>query len=172
MSYLDETLTTGEVVLYRTGLHWTVLFWPVVVGLLFAAAAAGLFVAASRGAGGVSSPWTVAGGVCALVAIVAVVTGAIRRSSIEMAVTNRRVLMKVGILGRKTVELMLTKIESIGVEQGIAGRMAGYGKVVVRGTGGTYEVFDRIARPLEFRRQVQEQIGQGPPAQERLTSTR
>jgi len=36
--------------------------------------------------------------------------------------------------------------------------MLGYGTVVLRGTGGTPESFTKIARPLEFRTQVQQQI--------------
>jgi hypothetical protein len=40
--------------------------------------------------------------------------------------------------------------------------MAGFGRVVIRGTGGTYEVFDRIAHPLEFRRRVQERLHPSP----------
>ena len=39
------------------------------------------------------------------------------------------------------------------------GRMLGYGSVIVRGTGGTFETFSRIAHPNEFRREVQQQIG-------------
>jgi uncharacterized membrane protein YdbT with pleckstrin-like domain len=80
------------------------------------------------------------------------------RKSVEMGVTNKRVITKSGILSRRTLELLLTKVESIGVEEGILGRMLGYGTVVVRGTGGTPEPFKNIAHPLEFRRQVQQQI--------------
>jgi hypothetical protein len=36
--------------------------------------------------------------------------------------------------------------------------MLGYGTVIVHGTGGTPEVFNRMAHPLEFRTQVQQQI--------------
>lgn len=159
MSYLDESLTSGEVVLYRTGLHWSVLFWPLVVGAIFEIGALALFYLAWRAAAeGTHGLQMALGSGCAAIGAVAIVIGLVRRSSIEMAVTNRRVLMKSGILGRKTIELMLSKVESIGVDQGIGGRLAGYGRVTVRGTGGTLEVFDRIARPLEFRRQVQEQI--------------
>jgi hypothetical protein len=39
------------------------------------------------------------------------------------------------------------------------GKETRYGSVIVRGTGGTFETFGRIARPNEFRRQVQQQIG-------------
>jgi uncharacterized membrane protein YdbT with pleckstrin-like domain len=161
VSYLDESLTSGEVVLYRTRLHWSVLVWPVLVAVLFGVGAIALFSAAIgtrvQGRAGV---FVFLGLLCGLVAAAAVAVGLIRRSSTEMAVTNRRVLMKTGIFARKTIELVLSKVESIGVEQGVMARLAGYGTVVVRGTGGTHELFERVARPLEFRRQVQEQINQ------------
>lgn len=37
-------------------------------------------------------------------------------------------------------------------------RMNTYGTVVVRGAGGTAEPFSGVTQPLEFRRQVQQQI--------------
>jgi uncharacterized membrane protein YdbT with pleckstrin-like domain len=85
--------------------------------------------------------------------------GIAKRNATEMAVTNRRVLIKTGMLSRRTLDLMLTRVESIGVEETACSRMLGYGLVVVRGTGGTPEPFDKIAHPQEFRRAVQEQIG-------------
>ena len=48
-------------------------------------------------------------------------------------------------------------LEGIGVEQGLGGRLFGYGSIVVTGTGGTHERFNLIADPLEFRKQVQQQ---------------
>ena len=52
----------------------------------------------------------------------------------------------------------MSRIESIAVEESAMGRLLGYGTVIVRGTGGTPEVFEKIAHPLEFRAQVQSQI--------------
>jgi uncharacterized membrane protein YdbT with pleckstrin-like domain len=80
----------------------------------------------------------------------------VARATSEFAVTNRRVIIKIGLVSRKTVELKLDKLESIGVEQTIPGRILGYGTIVVRGTGGTNEPFRGIARPLDFRRAVNE----------------
>src|SRR2546430_10116576 len=71
-----------------------------------------------------------------------------------MAVTNKRVIVKSGLANRRTIELLLSRIESIAVEEPALGRLLGYGTVIVRGTGGTPEVFPQIARPLEFREQV------------------
>jgi len=80
----------------------------------------------------------------------------IERATSEFAVTSRRVIIKVGLISRRTVELKLEKIESIGVDQSILGRIFGYGTIVVNGTGGTHEPFRGIARPLEFRKAVNE----------------
>jgi hypothetical protein len=38
------------------------------------------------------------------------------------------------------------------------GKALGYGTIIVAGTGGTKEPFKMIAKPLDFRRQVQQQI--------------
>ena len=59
-------------------------------------------------------------------------------------------------MSRKTVELNLEKVDSIGVEQTILGRILGHGTIVVVGTGGTKEPFRAIAAPMEFRRAVNE----------------
>src|SRR5260370_22928224 len=79
-----------------------------------------------------------------------------------MAVTNKRVIVKSGLADRRTIELLLPRIESIAVEEPAMGRLLGYGTVIVRGTGGTPEVFPQIARPLEFREQGQRQIAGAP----------
>ena len=80
----------------------------------------------------------------------------IQRATSEFAVTSRRVIIKVGLISRRTVELKLEKIESVGVDQTIFGRIFGYGTIVLKGTGGTNEPFRGIARPLDFRKAVNE----------------
>ena len=60
-----------------------------------------------------------------------------------------------GFIQRHTVETMLGKVESIGVEQSLVGRVLDYGTILVVGTGGTQDSFKNIANPLEFRRKVQ-----------------
>jgi uncharacterized membrane protein YdbT with pleckstrin-like domain len=79
-----------------------------------------------------------------------------------MAVTSRRVVIKTGLASRKTIEMLLNKVESIEVSETAFGRMLGYGTIVVIGTGGTPEPFHKVAHPLEFRSQVQQQIEKLP----------
>jgi uncharacterized membrane protein YdbT with pleckstrin-like domain len=67
-------------------------------------------------------------------------------------------VIKTGVVSRKTIEMLLNKVESIEVSETAFGRMLGYGTIVVIGTGGTPEPFHKVAHPLVFRSQVQQQI--------------
>jgi len=78
--------------------------------------------------------------------------------SSEYAITNRRVIMKVGLIARRTLEMNLSKIESVNVDQSIGGRILGYGSITIIGTGGTEETFHGIASPMEFRQRFQELV--------------
>src|SRR5919108_829036 len=73
----------------------------------------------------------------------------------EFAVTSMRLIFKVGLVARYTTELLLSKVESISVTQGLSGRMLNYGDLIVTGTGGAREVFRRVHDPVGFRNQVQ-----------------
>ncbi|MGM0422330.1 MAG: PH domain-containing protein [Pseudomonadota bacterium] len=75
----------------------------------------------------------------------------------EFAVTNKKVIAKQGFISRKTVELNLSKVESLSVDQGIFGRIFNFGKVVVRGTGGVQAPFSYIADPMGLRKAVNEE---------------
>ncbi|TMQ59398.1 MAG: hypothetical protein E6K76_04845 [Candidatus Eisenbacteria bacterium] len=167
MSYVDKNLIPGETILYRTKLHWVVLLWPVLVGSFLGLASLVLiFGAVGARAGDHQSHAVATGAGLFFLLVAAAITGfgILRRNATEIAVTNKRVLIKTGLLSRRTIELLISKIESIGVDESPFGRILGFGTVIVRGTGGTPESFDRIAHPLEFRRQVH---GQVDPAQGR-----
>jgi len=172
MSYVKKSLVPGETLLYETRHHWLVLLAPLLLTLLMVALAIGLIVESvqakdNRGVvTGASSTeiraMEIGAAVLVVIAIATFGYGLAKRNATEMAVTNRRVLIKTGLGSRRTLDLMLTRVESIGVEETFWGRMLGYGSVVVRGTGGTPESFVMIAHPQEFRRSVQEQIGAPP----------
>jgi uncharacterized membrane protein YdbT with pleckstrin-like domain len=143
MSYISENLLAGERVVYRTNLHKIVFFWPAVIAGL------GLLVW-SEGVG--------AGFTILLIDIgVAVYAYMVYKSS-EFGITNKRVLVKVGVFSRRSIEILLSKVEGIGVNQGVLGKTLDYGTIIVSGTGGTKEPFKNISKPFEFRKQVQEQI--------------
>ena len=82
----------------------------------------------------------------------------IARFTSEFGVTSKRVIIKVGLIQRRTLELLLRQVESIQVEQPILGRIFNYGSITLSGTRGVREVFHNIAAPLEFRRKIQSLI--------------
>jgi uncharacterized membrane protein YdbT with pleckstrin-like domain len=76
----------------------------------------------------------------------------------EFAVTNQRIIAKTGLIIRRTLEILLNKVESIGVRQNIGGRLLDFGTIIVTGTGGTREGFRGIRQPLAVRKKINEVI--------------
>jgi uncharacterized membrane protein YdbT with pleckstrin-like domain len=145
VSYIDRHLLPGEVVVYRTRLHWKLFVVPVLASLVMAALAIWALSADRR-------VWAIPPLVIALVLLL---SAWIQRRNSEFAVTSKRVIIKLGVITTRSMELLLSKIEGITVTQSLMGRMFGYGEIVVTGSGGTQEPFDSIQSPLDFRQAVQ-----------------
>src|SRR5215470_1271908 len=158
MAYVDNNLISGERVTYRGRLHWLVLVWPVIVAVGFAALGLFIILRANETESNVRLFLQLGAGVMIIGGVIPRISALIRRSSAEYAVTNKRIILKEGTVRRRTAEMFLTKVESVGVDQTLGGRVFNYGSIILRGTGGSSEPFHLVARPLEFRRQVQEQI--------------
>jgi uncharacterized membrane protein YdbT with pleckstrin-like domain len=141
VSYVDRHLQAGETVIHRTAVHW----------IVYVPAAAFLVVAIGAAIAQVNP---IATAVLLALALVLWLNGWIRRLSTELAVTDRRVITKVGLIRRTTMEMNLSKVESVVVDQGILGRIFDYGTVVVKGTGGGMEPLATIDRPLDFRSRI------------------
>jgi uncharacterized membrane protein YdbT with pleckstrin-like domain len=161
VSYVDSQLLPNEVVRYRARLHRSLFIIPSIFGVLAVGTMAFAF--------GQHPLWWV---VLALAVLGAVTfAGAwVKYSTSEFAVTDKRVIIKVGWIRRRTVETMLAKVEGVGVDQTLTGRMSGFGTIVVTGTGGTKEEFDRVADPLEFRRQIQAAIATADEARSAISA--
>jgi hypothetical protein len=148
-------------VVYTTRLHWIVMLglmfgavvlWLIGGYLLYYAYTNPKMEATSRHVAGYGGAALL---VCGLIVILA---GSIRRNATEMAVTTRRVVVKSGLASRRTIEMLLNKVETIEVSEPGMGRVLGYVSITMIGTGGTSEGFHKIAHPLEFRNEVQQQI--------------
>ncbi len=163
MSYVEKHLIPGETIQYQTKLHWIVMLGHVAIATVFELLATTLLVASfSRPVGAKAMPSHgavyVAALICFLIGAALFCIGLLKRGVTEMAVTNKRVIVKTGLAERRTTEILLSRIESVVVDEPAIGRILGYGTVIVRGTGGTPEIFEKIQHPLKFREQVQSQI--------------
>lgn len=150
MGYVERHLLAGERVVYKTRLHWVLFVKPalvVVAGVI-------LMVLLRQ----VQDPrWLwIFGAAVALIGLVWAFVHYVEVMTSEFAVTTSRLILKVGLISRYTTELLLAKVESIGVQQGLIGRLLNYGDLTVTGTGGAREVFRRVRDPIGFRNHVQQ----------------
>jgi uncharacterized membrane protein YdbT with pleckstrin-like domain len=88
----------------------------------------------------------------------------VRYKSVELAVTTKRIIVKHGFIRRQTVEINLSKVESIQVEQGLLGRLFNFGTLIVSGTGTSHAPLVGIAEPMGFRKAFIEAQGNGASA--------
>ena len=148
MSYVERVLQPGEQVRHISSIHWIVC-WPGVALALLAVAA--YWLSDTRLLTGL---WRYTAYAIALVALVLLIKEWFEWWVTEMAVTNRRVIYKKGLVRRQTNEMNMDKVESVDVQQSILGRMFNYGDILVRGTGSGLEPLRMIERPLAFRNAV------------------
>jgi uncharacterized membrane protein YdbT with pleckstrin-like domain len=149
-SYVDSVLAEGERIVYRATIsHWK--FFPsYLVGTLFLLTGFGAYIATGYRAG--ASLAMVA--VPLVIGLAAIFTAIIRRQTTELVLTDRRIITKRGLVSRDTVEMNLSKVESLHVNQSLMGRILDYGDVTVVGTGASLEPLRGIARPLELRKKL------------------
>jgi membrane protein YdbS with pleckstrin-like domain len=146
MSYIDANLLPGEQVVYRTRLHWLLFMAPVLFTVVVLLPAAWFVV---------NGAWSHFAWIPLVLALGVLLVTYIKRRGSDFAVTNKRVMMKMGVFSTRSIELLLNKIEAIAVNQSFLGRTLGYGDIVITGSGGSRETFSRIQGPLAFRRAVQ-----------------
>lgn len=151
MSYVEKTLQPGETIIHRTRLHW-IVFLPAIVALIagLLAIILGPYVKEDM----LAKLLTTLGYAMILFSLVLAISVWIQFISTEMAITNRRVVAKVGFIWRRTIEMERQKVESVSVDQSIVGRLLDYGTIIVRGTGSTLEPMANIDNPLQFRNKL------------------
>jgi uncharacterized membrane protein YdbT with pleckstrin-like domain len=176
MGYVENNLMVGEEIVYQARLHPIALISPLLT-IFFGAVIifiAPVLLPLIRGLTpevdqlfGLAQPellgllpriLQIFGLLNILQGVLGMVSGLVRILTSEFAITNKRVVVKTGFLRRSTIELLLSKIESINVNQTFAGRLLNYGTIIITGTGTTHEPLYNIANPLDFRRQIQQQI--------------
>ena len=149
MTYIESILEPGEKIRYHTTVSWTV-YTPAVLLAICALASA---VAAASYSHVTIVGWFIAA-LFAVAAAVTFVPAWFRRWTTEIAVTDRRVILKRGLIRRHTIEMNMNKIESVDVDQTLMGRLFDYGNVSIRGTGSSFEALRMIDAPLKLRTTV------------------
>src|SRR3989449_9917523 len=157
MGYIEKHLAPGEQVVFRTRLH-PVIFAGTAALAAFVLGVVGLIVSRNELTARTVALLWLAG---VIIAIGSLLPLYVRWQTSEFAVTDRRVLVKVGLLSVHTPELLLPKVQAIGVDQTNGGRLPGHGTLRHLGTGASVETFARVAQPQALREAV---VRQAPPA--------
>ncbi len=166
MSYVNDNLMPNEKVLFSARIH-PAIFLPAVITFLFTIIV-GIYAFSTAGQAGsstsslsaISGMFLCLSGLLFIFSIVLGLQGIIVMFTTEFAVTNRRVIAKTGFIRRHTLEMLLSKIESVAVNQNILGRVLNFGVVTVTGTGGTKESFRAIGEPFVVRKKISQIIEQ------------
>ena len=145
MSYIQNNLQAGEEIKYKADIHWYIFAYPVILllSVFFSSAQTGFFHYVSL--------FLLLSGLFQLIKRILLKMGT------EYVVTNKKVILKSGILSRDALELVLNKCEGIRINQSLMGRMLGFGSIVVT-TGGVTNKFDFITNPIKFRNEINAQI--------------
>jgi uncharacterized membrane protein YdbT with pleckstrin-like domain len=152
MRYVRRVLQPGETIVYSTKLHW-IIYWRAILLLIVCVMLAGAawYMADNKN---LSLALAIAAVIFALLGLSSALRTFIRRWTTELAVTDRRVIYKEGLIARRTLEMNRSRVESVDVYQTILGRILGYGTITLRGTGGSLEPMHTIDDPLTFRSHI------------------
>jgi len=144
MSYIDDSLVPDEDILYEARISlWGFVKPVLILGLVWVVLAQ------------IHRAFNL---LMMLLSLYIIVRIAISITTTEFALTNKRIIAKTGFLRRNSIEIMLSKLESITVHQSLDGRIFSFGTVVVVGSGGTSQAFKMIDKPMELRKRVNSQI--------------
>jgi len=152
MAYYTKVLQPDETVRAVGRLHW-LIFWPAAFWLAAAVAVAcvGAFVANEEPQ---RTYCFYAAAAMGIIALLMFVGEWLRRHATEIVVTDRRVILKRGLLSHHTVEMNVAKIETVDVRQSVWGRLLDYGTIVVRGTGAGIEPLRGVGAPVALRNAI------------------
>jgi len=155
MSYIQRSLGDGEQVVILARFHWlyNLRAWLALVVPVLALIA--VFVFANDMVREGLAIFAVALG------LVAFFTLMIHKWTTEIGITSHRLVKKTGFISLKTAEVALPNIEGVSVTQTLWGRLFGYGRIRVEGTGDDHIDIPNIDDPVGFRRAIETAKGMG-----------
>lgn len=140
---MAETTTESNVI-YFTRLHWVIFFGPL-LGLGIAIALYVYIVQLRQ----VSL-------ILIVFALLWIVMTWFTYYFSSITIKKKQVILRTGIIVRQTVDIPLSKIETIDIRQSILGSMLRYGALVITGTGGTRHLINFLHHPLTCRRYIEQ----------------
>lgn len=135
---------TDSNIVYQARLHWILFFWPCMLLCL---------------AGFLEMRFEQFHIVATFMAGFAVIWGLMFWLTYYfsyLTIKKNQVILCTGVLVRKTIDIPLSKVESIDISQSILGSLLHYGTLVITGTGGSRQMVDYLNKPLTCRRHIEQ----------------
>ena len=150
MSYIEKNLMEGEQIVYEANQHWIIYWKPFLLVLL----AIALFAIPTS-----NNELLVQVIAAAVLVCIACIWAVNIYGGRKYILTNRRLILKRGIVRRESTDLILRRCEGVSISQSIMGRILSYGRVDVT-TGEVVNSFRHIEDPVRFSTQINQQIAQ------------
>lgn len=143
MAYPDDLLVEGEQVVLHKHPHWKKIILPVLALLIMVGLGSYLaaLMAAQPWAG---TGWLVLGGLGLVLIVWLTVIPVIRWRTTHFVVTNRRVLVREGVLTRQGIDIPMSRINSVRLRQHLLERMLGCGTLIIESASDEALEFDDI----------------------------
>lgn len=93
-----------------------------------------------------------------IVTAITLVIAHLTKHFLLLAATNKRIIMRAGIMNLDVIQLRYSKIESVELSWTIIGQFLGYASVVITGTGSRIIIIPFIADAIKFREVVNQQL--------------
>ena len=152
MAYIGRSLGDGERIVGLAHFHWsyTVKAWlALIVPIVFLIVADNLSDPDTRRNAVIGALVLLAIGAIAFLRLM------VRKWTTEIGITSHRFVKKTGFFSLHTDEIALPNIEGVKVRQGFWGRVWGYGRLRIEGTGVDAVELPTIADPIGFRRAIE-----------------
>lgn len=95
-----------------------------------------------------------------VIGLVVAIPMLIRKATTEIGITTHRFIMKTGLFSLHTQEMAIHNIEGVKVDQGLFGRLLGFGRLRIEGTGVDAIELPTIADPVAFRAAIETAKGE------------
>lgn len=135
---------TESNVVYLARLHWILFLWPAILACL--AMFLGIEIYQLKE-------------VALLFVVIALIWIAMTWVTFHfssLTIKKKQIVLRTGMLVRKTIDIPLTKIESIDIRQSVFGSIFHYGTLIITGTGGTRHMIGFLNKPLTCRRYIEQ----------------
>lgn len=152
MTYSRKLLNEGEEIVYEGRPNWSLLFWPITLGIIVAAGLGIILDLLPKSGYG----WAgIAIGVLFVVDVAMVLSRIIRWRTASLVVTNLRIIYRHGVVRRAGREIPIDRVQDVSYTQTVVERIVRAGSLTIESAGEHgQEPFPDISHPEKMQSMI------------------